>query len=243
MSAVLILGANSDIAHAIARAYAKAGRELILAARRHERLAADVVDLNMRYGVVARAVEFDALDVASHARFLDALGALPGTVISVVGFMGEQTENERDPEVASRVMRSNYIGPAAILGEAANRMAARGTGVVVGISSVAGERGRARNYVYGSAKAGFTAFLSGLRNRLHGTGVRVITVLPGYVATRMTEGMPTPGFLTAQPDEVAAAVLAAERGRRDVVYVRPIWRLVMAIIRAIPEPIFKRLHI
>jgi len=243
VSAVLILGANSDIARAIARAYAKAGRELILAARRHERLAADVVDLKVRYGAAARAVEFDALDVAGHARFLDALGELPGTVVSVVGFMGEQTENERDPEAASLVMRSNYIGPAAILGEAANRMAARGTGVVVGISSVAGERGRARNYVYGSAKAGFTAFLSGLRNRLHGTGVRVITVLPGYVATRMTAGMSTPGLLTAQPDEVAATVLAAERGHRDVVYVRPIWRLVMAIIRAIPEPVFKRLHI
>ncbi|MGH6974229.1 MAG: SDR family oxidoreductase [Stellaceae bacterium] len=243
MSAVLILGANSDIARAIARAYAKAGRDLILAARRHERLAADVVDLKVRHGAAARAVEFDALDIAGHVHFLDALGELPGTVISVVGFMGEQTANERDPDAASLVMRSNYIGPAAILGEAANRMAARGTGVVVGISSVAGERGRARNYVYGSAKAGFTAFLSGLRNRLHGTGVRVITVLPGYVATRMTEGMPTPALLTAQPDEVAAAVLAAERGRRDVVYIRPIWRLVMAIIRAIPEPVFKRLHI
>lgn len=243
MSTVLILGANSDIARAIARAYAKAGRGLILAARRHERLEADVVDLKLRHGIAARTVEFDALDVAGHARFLDALGALPDTVVSVVGFMGEQAANERDPEAASLVMRSNYIGPAAILGEAANRMVARGAGVVVGISSVAGERGRARNYVYGSAKAGFTAFLSGLRNRLHGTGVRVITVLPGYVVTRMTEGLPTPGLLAAQPDEVAAAVLAAERQHRDVIYVRPIWRLVMAIIRAIPEPVFKRLHI
>lgn len=243
MSTVLILGANSDIARAIARAYAKAGHDLILAARRHERLEADIADLKLRHGISARAVEFDALDVAGHARFLDGLGQLPDVVVSVVGFMGEQAANERDPEAASLVMRSNYIGPAAILGEAANRMAARGTGVVVGISSVAGERGRARNYVYGSAKAGFTAFLSGLRNRLHGTGVRVITVLPGYVATRMTEGVPTPGLLTAQPDEVAAAILAAERQRRDVVYVRPIWRLVMAVIRAIPEPVFKRLHI
>ena len=243
MSTVLILGANSDIARAIARAYAKAGRDLILAARRHERLETDVVDLKLRHGIAARAVEFDALDVAGHARFLDALEALPDTVVSVVGFMGEQAANERNPEAASLVMRSNYVGPAAILGEAANRMMARGTGVVVGISSVAGERGRARNYVYGSAKAGFTAFLSGLRNRLHGTGVHVITVLPGYVATRMTEGMSTPGLLTAQPDEVAAAILAAERQRQDVVYVRPIWRLVMAVIRAIPEPVFKRLHI
>jgi len=243
VSTVLVLGANSDIARAIARAYAKAGHDLILAARQHKRLEADVVDLKLRHGIAARAVEFDVLNIAGHTRFLDALGELPDTVISVVGFMGEQAANERDPEAASLVMRSNYVGPATILGEAANRMAARGAGVVVGISSVAGERGRARNYVYGSAKAGFTAFLSGLRNRLHGTGVRVITVVPGYVATRMTEGMPTPGLLTAQPDEVAAAILAAIRGRRDVVYVRPIWRLVMAAIRVIPESVFKRLRI
>ncbi len=243
MSTVLILGATSDIARAIARAYAKAGRGVILAARRHDRLAADVADLKLRYGVEARAVEFDVLDLAGHARFLDALGGLPDTVVSVVGFMGDEATSERDAEAAALVMRSNYVGPATILGEAANRMVTRGSGVVVGISSVAGERGRARNYVYGSAKAGFTAYLSGLRNRLHGTGVQVVTVLPGYVATRMTEGMATPKPLTAEPAEVADAILAAETRGRDVVYVRPIWRLVMAVIRAIPEPIFKKLRI
>ncbi|MDE2228426.1 MAG: SDR family oxidoreductase [Alphaproteobacteria bacterium] len=243
MSTVLILGAASDMARAIARAYAKAGRAVILAARRHERLASDVADLGLRYGVAACAVEFDVLDVAGHARFLDALGELPDTVISVAGFMGEQAQNERDPEAATLVMRSNYVGPAAILGEAAQRMTARGSGVIIGISSVAGERGRARNYVYGSAKAGFTAFLSGLRNRLHGSGVRVITVLPGYVATRMTEGMATPRLLTAEPAEVADAILAAEAKGRDVIYVRPIWWLVMTVIRAIPERFFKRMRI
>ena len=243
MSTVLILGATSDIARAIARAYAKACRGVILAARRHERLAADVADLKLRYCVEARAVEFDVLDLAGHARFFDALGGLPDTVVSVVGFMGDEATSERDAEAAALVMRSNYIGPATILGEAANRMITRGSGVVVGISSVAGERGRARNYVYGSAKAGFTAYLSGLRNRLHGTGVQVITVLPGYVATRMTEGLATPKPLTAEPAEVADAILAAETRGRDVVYVRPIWRLVMAVIRATPEPIFKKMRI
>jgi short-subunit dehydrogenase len=243
VSAVLILGATSDIARAIARVYAKAGHAVILAARNHERLSPDVADLNLRYGVAVRAVEFDVLDVAGHARFLDALGALPDTVISVVGFMGDQSTSERDPDAAALVMRSNYVGPATILAEAANRMVLRGSGAIVGISSVAGERGRARNYVYGSAKAGFTAYLSGLRNRLNGTGVRVITVLPGYVATRMTEGMTTPKLLTAEPTEVADAVLAAASRGRDVLYIRPIWRLVMAVIRAIPEPVFKRMRI
>ena len=243
MSSVLILGATSDIARAIARAYAKAGRDVILAGRRHERLEPDVADLKLRYGVSARAVEFDVLDIAGATRFFDALGELPDTVISVVGFMGDQAASERDANAADLVMRSNYVGPATVLAEAANRMAARGSGVVIGISSVAGERGRARNYVYGSAKAGFTAYLSGLRNRLQGSGVQVVTILPGYVATRITEGLATPALLTAEPAEVAATVLAAETKGRDVVYVRPIWRLVMAVIRAIPEGIFKRMRI
>jgi hypothetical protein len=122
-------------------------------------------------------------------------------------------------------------------------MEARGSGCLIGISSVAGERGRATNYIYGSAKAGFTAFLSGLRNRLARTDVHVMTVKPGFVRTRMTEGMKLPGKLTAEPEEVAAAVLAAEAKRRDVLYVRSIWRPVMTAIRLLPEPLFKKMKI
>jgi hypothetical protein len=243
MNSVLILGASSDMARAIARAYAKAGRSVILAARRHERLGSDVADLKLRYGVEARAVEFDTLEVAGHSSFLDSLGELPGTVISVVGFMGEQAHSERDPQAAALVMASNYVGPATLLGEVAQRMKTRGVGVIVGISSVAGERGRASNYIYGSAKAGFTAFLSGLRNRLSDTGVRVITILPGFVATRMTEGINTPKLLTAASEEVADAILNAEKRGRDVIYIRPVWRLIMAVIRAIPERVFKKMRI
>jgi hypothetical protein len=114
--------------------------------------------------------------------------------------------------------------------------------LIVGISSVAGDRGRGSNYVYGAAKAGFTAFLSGLRNRLSPLGVRVVTVKPGFVRTRMTEGMKLPPVLTAEADEVGRAIFKAERGG-DVLYVRPVWRGVMAIIRAIPEPVFKRLKL
>ncbi len=119
-------------------------------------------------------------------------------------------------------MRANYVGPALFLGEVANRMERRGSGTIIGVSSVAGERGRATNYVYGSAKAGFTAFLSGLRSRLTKTGVHVVTVKPGFVATRMTEGMKLPPLLTAQPEEVAVAVLRSELRRSDIIYVRRI---------------------
>jgi short-subunit dehydrogenase len=237
---VLILGAASDIGRAIAHAYAKAGRPVILAARRAQRLEPDLKDIAIRHGVKATRAEFDVLETSKHGAFLDSLGELPGTIVCVVGFMGDQTESEKDPAAAETVMRSNYAGPASILANAANRMAARGHGVLIGISSVAGDRGRARNYVYGSAKAGFTAYLSGMRQRFSGTGVSVITVKPGYVATRLTAGMKLPKALTAEPDEVAQAVLDAELKGRDVIYVRPVWRIVMAIICALPERIFKK---
>jgi len=237
---VLVLGATSDIARAIARAYAKAGHNIILAARDSARLEGDAKDLALRYGVQTRIAEFDVLDTGHHTAFLDRLGALPGTIICVVGFMGDQAESQVKPEAAELVMRSNYVGPAAILELAANRMEARRSGTIIGVSSVAGERGRASNYVYGSAKAGFTAYLSGLRSRLARSGVSVITVKPGFVATSKTAGLNLPKALTAQPEEVARAVLKAQRKNRDVVYVRPVWQPIMLLIRALPERLFKK---
>jgi len=198
--------------------------------------------LALRFGVKARVAEFDALDTGRHGDFLDRLGELPGTVICVVGFMGDQAESQIDPEAAELVMRSNYVGPAAILALVANRMEAAGCGTIIGVSSVSGERGRASNYVYGSAKAGFTAFLSGLRSRLARSHVAVITVKPGFVATSKTADLDLPKALTARPDEVARAILAAQRKNRDVVYVRPVWRPIMLMIRALPERLFKKTH-
>jgi short-subunit dehydrogenase len=200
-------------------------------------------DIELRHGVAVTLHEFDALLVDAHERFVATLPLLPEVAICAVGLMGDQVESERDPGAAMRVMRSNFEGPASVFGLLANAFEARGSGVLVGISSVAGERGRATNYVYGSAKAGFTAFLSGQRNRLAGKGVRVITILPGFVATRMTEGMNLPPRLTAQPEEVSAAIVRAIEKKKDVIYVRSIWRLIMAIIRNIPERIFKRLKL
>jgi decaprenylphospho-beta-D-erythro-pentofuranosid-2-ulose 2-reductase len=214
---VLILGAASDIGRAIAHEYARGGAAIILAARDRPRLEADAVDLRLRYGVEVRTAEFDVLESARHGAFLDGLGALPDTVICVIGLMTRQEECEASPAAAELVMRTNYIGCSMILGEIANRMAARGAGTIIGVSSVAGERGRAKNYIYGSAKAGFTAYLSGLRARLAASGVQVITVIPGFVDTRMTQGMALPARLTAQPEEVARAILRAHvRGRHVV---------------------------
>jgi decaprenylphospho-beta-D-erythro-pentofuranosid-2-ulose 2-reductase len=242
-SPVLILGAHSDIGRALARAYAASGRPVILAARNAARLENDANDIRIRHEVEVRIVEMDVLDTAGHRGILDGLAPFPDTVVTVVGLLGDQTAARSDPQAAERIMRTNYLDLALLVGEIANRMETRGHGTIVGISSVAGERGRASNYMYGSAKAGYTAFLSGLRNRFHGTAIRVITVKPGFVDTSMTEGMKLPPVLTAKPSEVAQAILRAEAGGRNVVYVKPIWQIIMLIIMLLPETIFKRMKL
>lgn len=236
---VLILGGRSDMGLAIAHRFAASGHPIHLAARGVQSLEADRADIALRHGVAVTIHEYDALKDAPDA-WVDALPELPGVVVCAIGFMGDQAISEVDLAAAAIVMRSNYEAPALILSAFANRFVTRGSGAIVGISSVAGDRGRASNYVYGSAKAGFTAFLSGLRNRLAGTPVQVITVKPGFVATRMTEGMKLSPALTATTAAVAKAVEKAVRGKRDVIYVKPVWALVMLIITHLPEAVFKR---
>ncbi|MBC2667220.1 SDR family oxidoreductase [Novosphingobium flavum] len=242
---ILILGARSDIGLAVAHAFAAKGWAVQLAARDAVALSAEQADIAVRFNVPVTLHELDALDLAAHERFIAALPVLPDVAVTAIGLMGEQAENEADPAKAVTVLRSNFEGPANLFAILANCMIVRGSGTLVGISSVAGIRGRAANYVYGSAKAGFTAFLSGLRNRLAKgkTGVHVVTVLPGFVNTRMTAGMDLPRKLTAEPKELGQAVWSAVEKGRDVIYVRPIWRLVMLIIRHIPEAVFKKLSI
>ena len=240
---VLVLGARSDIAQAIARRFAASGHPLQLAARDAGTLEPFARELADSHGVAVTLHDCDVLDSAAFPALLDGLPVLPQVAICAVGLLGDQAESARDMDIAARVMRVNFEGPALLLGELANRFEARGSGTLVGISSVAGERGRASNYVYGAAKAGMTAFLSGLRNRLAKRGVHVVTVLPGFVATKMTAGMDLNPRLTAAPDEVAEAVHAAVLRGRSVIYVRPIWRTIMLVIRAIPERLFRKMSI
>ena len=240
---VLILGARSDIAMAVARRFAKEGYSIQLAARNVENLSADKSDIELRYDVTVSLHEFDVLNIEAHNGFVNSLIQLPSVAICAIGYMGKQNENEKDILEAARVMRSNYEGPVSILALLANQFEQRGSGTLVGISSVAGERGRATNYVYGSAKAGYTAFLSGLRNRLAQKGVHVITALPGFVDTKMTEGMDLPARLTANPDELANKIFEAIRSRKNIFYYKKIWFLIMIIIRNIPESLFKNMKI
>jgi NAD(P)-dependent dehydrogenase (short-subunit alcohol dehydrogenase family) len=184
---------------ATALRYAQAGWRVRLAARDEEGARRNAQDIATRTGVEVEVHAIDILEIDRLAAFVDGLPGLPDTVVSVVGELGDQAKAQADPTHASLVLRANFEGPALLLGLFAERFSARGSGALVGVSSVAGDRGRGSNYVYGAAKAGFSAFLSGLRNRLATTGVRVVTVKPGFVRTRMTAGMKLPPLLTAEP--------------------------------------------
>ncbi len=239
---VLIVGARSDIAVALAHVYASEGCALVLAARDPAALAEIKADLEVRHDARVSVVACDVTDPDPEP-FFNGLGETPGTVVMVAGLLGDQDDSAADAATAERVMATNFNGPARMLLAAARRMQARGSGVIIGVSSVAGDRGRASNFIYGSAKAGFTAFLSGLRNSLAKKGVHVLTVKPGFVATQMTAGMDLPARLTAQPAEVAKAIVSAHKAGRDVIYVKSLWRIIMLVIRHIPERIFKGLSL
>lgn len=241
---LLLVGGTSDIGRATALAYAEAGWRVMLTARNEADARRNADDIAARTGREVTVHRLDILEAESHGALLDGLPALPDTVVCVVGELGDQARGEREPAHATMLMRTNFEGPALFLGLIAERFLARGSGTIVGVSSVAGDRGRGSNYLYGAAKAGFTAFLSGLRNRLAPKGIRVITVKPGFVRTQMTAGMKLPPLLTAEPEEVGQAIFrAADKGGGDIIYVRRIWRPVMMVIASIPERVFKRLRL
>ena len=243
MPTVLILGAGSDMAVAIAKKFASEGFDIQLAARNSSRLQPLRSDLSIRHNITATLHEFDAESTEDHATFFSSLNTLPDITICVFGYLGDQKLAESDWKECSRIIQVNYTGAVSILNIVAEKYADRTSGIIAGISSVAGERGRQSNYFYGSAKAGFTAYLSGLRNRLFHHKVHVLSVQPGFVYTRMTEGMPLPKPLTARPSAVADVIYKAILKKKNVVYVKWFWRWIMLIIKSIPEFIFKKLKL
>ena len=243
MSYVLIIGAKSDIAKATAREYAKNGYDLYLAARNSEELEEFAKDVITRTQKTVKLLELDILDYKSHQSFYDNLDEKPLGVVSAIGYLGEQEKAQSDFDEAQQIIDTNYTGVVSLFNIIADDFEKRRSGFMVGISSVAGDRGRKSNYIYGSAKAALTAYLSGLRNRLYDAQVHVLTVQPGFVATKMTEDMDLPEKLTAQPAAVAEDIYKAQQKGKNVLYTKWIWRWVMMIIRNIPEFQFKRMSI
>jgi len=243
VSYVLIIGARSDIAKATAREYAKQGYDLYLAARNASELDEFVNDIRVRSQRMVKTLELDILNYASHHSFYEQLEEKPLGVICAVGYLGEQAKSQTDFNEAQDIINTNYTGVVSLLNIIANDFEERRSGFIVGISSVAGERGRKSNYTYGSAKAALTAYLSGLRNRLYDSQVHVMTVKPGFVATKMTEKMDLPEKLTAQPEEVAVSIYQAQQKNKNILYTRWVWQWIMLIIRNIPEWKFKGMSI
>jgi decaprenylphospho-beta-D-erythro-pentofuranosid-2-ulose 2-reductase len=241
---LLILGANSDVAYATAQQFAaNLKADLFLASRDLELLKKKARDLEIRHAVKTRAMAFDAADTATHKAFYENLDPKPDGVVTAFGYLGDQTLAQTDFNEALKLIRTNFVGAASILEIVAADFQRRGHGFIIGISSVAGERGRQSNYFYGAAKGAFSIYLSGLRNRLSKHRVQVITVLPGFIQTKMTHCLTLPALLTARPEQVAADIFAAYRKSKDVVYTRWFWRWIMLVIKAIPESLFKRLSL
>lgn len=241
MSFILIVGAKSDIAKATAREYAKRGYDLYLAARNASELEDFAKDITVRMQRTVRILELDILDYESHQAFYEQLEEKPNGVISAVGYLGDQQKAQIGFREAKLIIDTNYTSVVSLLNVVANDFEHRRSGFIIGISSVAGDRGRKTNYLYGSAKAGLTAYLSGLRNRLHHAQVHVLTVKPGFVATRMTEGMELSEKLTALPEEVAKDIYKAQQKHENVMYSNWIWRWIMLLITHLPESLFKRI--
>jgi short-subunit dehydrogenase len=237
----MILGATSEMATALAYEMAKRQIDLTLVARDVPSLERVRADLSLRYNVTVSLETLDIMDAGQRHQFLARKGLSPDIVACFVGTLGDEMKARGDERALTDILHANFEGPAIVLSALANAMVANGGGVIVGVSSVAGERGRQSNYVYGAAKAGFTAFLSGLRNRLVGEKVHVVTILPGFVDTKMTRHLALPKVLTATPQEVALSIMAAINKRRNIVYVKPVWRVIMFCVKATPEFIFKKL--
>ncbi len=245
MKQVLVFGATSAIAQAVTRRLAARGAAMLLVARDAGRLAAIADDLRVRGAAKVELEAMDALDYTRHASLAEIarqrLGGLDLVVVSH-GTLADQKACEQSFESSRREIEINALSVISLLTHLANHLEAEGRGAIVVISSVAGDRGRQSNYVYGCAKAMVSTFMQGLRNRLYARGVQVLTVKPGFVDTPMTADFKK-GALWASADEVAAGIVRAIDRRRDVVYLPWFWRWIMVIIRAIPESLFKRLKL
>ncbi len=242
---VLVVGATSAIARETARVFATGGARLFLAGRDPDRLRAVADDLRV-HG--AAAVETAVLDVTDHRRCEEvvevAWAAFGGLDVALVahGVLPDQARCQASAAEALRSLDINFGSAVAVLTPLANRLEAARGGCIAVISSVAGDRGRQSNYVYGAAKGGLDRFLQGLRNRLAPAGVAVLTIKPGFVDTPMTAALPK-NALFASPRRVGRAIHRAIESRRDVVYVPWFWRPIMGLISSLPEAVFKRLRL
>jgi short-subunit dehydrogenase len=243
---LLVLGANSLIAQAAASHFAIEGHEIIFCGRKQDEPEKYANDFAIRYKCKSRAEYIDALDYSSHKKFIEeVLAKTPQIdyVLIVFGYLGTQEKAQVDFNEAHRIIDTNYTGVVSVCELLAAEFESVKKGNIAVISSVAGDRGRQSNYMYGSAKGGLSVYLSGLRNRLYKSGVNVLTIKPGFVNTPMTYGMPLPKPLVSSPEKVGKDIYKAMKKRKSVVYTPFFWWWIMKIITSIPEFMFKKLKL
>ena len=245
MKKILIIGATSAIAQAVARRFAQSGATLFLLARDKQRLDAMAADLKLRGAAAVHTGAFEALEYVQHQPVLEAaigqLGGLDAALIAY-GNLPDQAACQQSFDVLREQFEVNALSVMSLLTHLANHCEQAGGGSIAVIGSVAGDRGRQSNYAYGAAKGALAVFLQGLRNRLHRYGVHVLTIKPGFVDTPMTAEFPK-GLLWSQPEQIAKRIEQALRRRADVVYTPGYWALIMMLIKHIPERWFKRLFL
>jgi decaprenylphospho-beta-D-erythro-pentofuranosid-2-ulose 2-reductase len=242
---ILLIGATSAIAQGAARTWAGRGDTLVLCGRHEDRLKLVAADLEVRGARQVEVLPADFDDTEALEQVFDRAAEAVGEIDVVLvahGFLGDQQEAEHSYEETEKVLRVNFLSVVALLTPVANAFEARGAGTICVISSVAGDRGRQSNYVYGTAKGALNVFLQGLRNRLFKTGAKVVTVKPGFVSTPMTAHLDQ-GPLFADPDKIGKGVVDAVDRGADEVYLPGFWRPIMGVIRSIPEAVFKRLSL
>ncbi len=243
---IVIFGATSAIAQAVARLYAKDGANFFLVARKGDRLNTVASDLRARGAQCVTTQTADLTDRAGHAQLVALTASTLGTIDRVLlayGTLGDQRAGETNSALMEREIHTNFLSVASLLTELANVMEPVGAGNIAVIGSVAGDRGRQSNYIYGSAKAGLAAFTLGLRHRLAPRGVSVTLVKPGFVDTPMTEAIAKRGPLWAAPDRVARDIRRGLDHGVAVIYTPWFWRWIMLIVCAVPDAIFRRIRL
>ncbi len=238
---ILIIGATSAIANSCAKIWATEKSQFLLVARNNEKLSQIADDLKVRGAVNVETIKADMNNFEMHKEILQKISTIDIALIAH-GTLPNQQNCQENVAVAMQEFSSNALSVISFLTLLANKMEQQKSGTIAVISSVAGDRGRASNYLYGSAKAAITTFCSGLRARLSKSDVHVLTIKPGFVATPMTQGLALPKALVATSEKVAQEICAAINKKRDSIYTPKFWFLIMLIIKNIPEKIFKKLN-
>ncbi len=259
-SSILIIGGTSQVGIAIAKKFSKNNFDVLLSARDISSLTSVKDEIESEFRNKCQLIEFDVLELTKHEEFYEKIiyqvekfnninkknnevKIVPDVIVSVVGKQIIKKKSNIFYNEIKDEMMTNYVAPAMLIELFSNKLVKFNMPItIIGISSVAGERGRSSNYVYGSAKSGLTQFLSGLRQKLVRTNIRVVTVIPGYIQTKMLQNISNSKFITSSVEQVANLVFSSYKSRLDIVYTR-YWRIIMLIIKLIPESLFKKLKL